>query len=180
MHGHASLHLLLLAFLGLRLTYILPSIPPKSYLSHQNEKVLPRSIEKPQYKHNWIKGNEYVPFSPTFSIETVRNTDPIRAKRGQNRGLSLPHAYLLLVSKQDYITKYQRGDKPLATLLLRQRTSSQSTWPTCVLKMAKSKCKIFSKAYVLPSMNPSTQMQDIKYPNIKAHSKTRPSLTSDE
>jgi len=50
-HGRAS-HLLLLALSRLRLTSILPSIPPKSYLSHQNEKVLPGSTDEPQYKHN--------------------------------------------------------------------------------------------------------------------------------
>jgi len=40
-----------LPFLMLRLTSILPSIPPESYLSHQNPKVLPGSTDKPQYKH---------------------------------------------------------------------------------------------------------------------------------
>jgi len=52
MHGRASLRLFLLALSGLRLTSILPSIPPESYLSHQNPKVLSESTDKPQYKHN--------------------------------------------------------------------------------------------------------------------------------
>jgi len=52
MHDRASLHLLLLALPGLRLTSILSSIPPESYFSHQNQKVLPGSTNKPQYKHN--------------------------------------------------------------------------------------------------------------------------------
>jgi len=52
MLNRASLHLLLLALPGLRLTAILPSIPSESYLSYQNPTVLPGSTDKPQYKHN--------------------------------------------------------------------------------------------------------------------------------
>ena len=51
-HGRMSLHVLLLALSGLRLTFILPLIPPESYLFHQNLKVLPKSTDKPQYEHN--------------------------------------------------------------------------------------------------------------------------------
>jgi len=87
-HGRASLRPFPLALLGLRLTSIFPSIPPESYLSRPNPKLLPGSTNKPQYKHKWIKGSKSVPFSCRFSIEIRRNRDQIRAKRGQNRGLS--------------------------------------------------------------------------------------------
>jgi len=56
MHGHASLQLFPLALLGLRLTSILLLIPLECYVFHQNPKVLPKSTNKLQYKHNYIKG----------------------------------------------------------------------------------------------------------------------------
>jgi len=52
MHERASLRPFPLTLPGLRLTSILPLIPPESYLSHQNPKVLPGSTDKPQDKHN--------------------------------------------------------------------------------------------------------------------------------
>jgi len=51
-HGRACSRTLLFALPGLRLTCILHSIPSESYLSHQNLKVLPKSTDKPQCKHN--------------------------------------------------------------------------------------------------------------------------------
>ena len=73
----------------------------------------------------------------------------------------------------------KEGDKPLATLL-RQRMNNQSIRLTYALKVAKSKWELFAKEHVLPSMNPSIQMQHIKYPIIEEHCKTRPSPTSVE
>ena len=44
-----------------------------------------------------------------FIIGIEINRNQIWVKRCHNRDLSLPHAYLLLVPKQDKIMKYQRG-----------------------------------------------------------------------
>jgi len=50
-HAHASLHLFPLALPGLRLTSILPSTPPESYLSRPKQEVLPEKTDRLQYKH---------------------------------------------------------------------------------------------------------------------------------
>ena len=56
----------------------------------------------------------------------------------QNRGSSLPHAYLLLVPKQVEDMKQQtKGVKPLATLL-RQGINNKSSKSAYELKMVKS------------------------------------------
>jgi len=80
-HDRTCLRLLSFALSGLRLTTILPSIPLESYLSHQNLKVLPENIDKPQYKHNWIKGSKSIPFSSRFIVEIRKNKDQIRLNK---------------------------------------------------------------------------------------------------
>ena len=65
-------------------SFDLYSSPDSSWMLSfsQTPKVLPESIDKLQYKHNYIKGGESIPFSSKISIEIKRNRDPIRHKRG--------------------------------------------------------------------------------------------------
>jgi len=58
MHGRASFRSRPFALQRLRLTSILPSIPCESYIYSQNSKVIPKSVDKPQYQHIWIKGSD--------------------------------------------------------------------------------------------------------------------------
>jgi len=44
-----------------------------------------------------------------LNMKTLREGIDYGLKLGQNRGLSCPHAYLLLVPKQDYTVKDQEG-----------------------------------------------------------------------
>jgi len=54
----------------------------------------------------------------------MRNKDQIWAKRGQNRGLSLPHAYHFLVPKQVcQLTRWGREMPQIVTLLRQAMTT---------------------------------------------------------
>jgi len=114
-------------------SFDLYSSPDSSWMLffYQNPKVL-HEADRPQYKHNYIKGGESIPFSSKISIEIRRNRDPIRDNRGQNKVYHSPILISCLSPSKTKSWDIKEGDKPLATLL-RQRMNNQSIWLTCAL-----------------------------------------------